>query len=401
MKILQINSVVGTGSTGRIVQDIYDMIESSGSKCLVAYGRGEAPSRLNTLKIGSRFSNFIHLVKSRLFDIQGLASVNATTSLIMSIKSYKPDVIHLHNIHGYYLNYQILFKYLKESKTPVVWTLHDCWSFTGHCAYFDLVNCNKWKTKCNKCPNKKQYPKSMLVDNSTSNYLLKKSLFTSLEKLTLVTPSEWLNNNIKQSFMKSVSNIVIYNGLNLSKFKPSEQNDFRDKKKISNKFMILGVANIWDERKGYDYFIKLSEMIDENSIIVMVGLSSIQMKKLPKSIVGIERTDSIEELVNIYHSADVFFNPTMEEMFGMVNIEALACGTPVVTFNSGGSPESINGSCGYVIDKGDLTAAISAFEKIKVGVFSTEDCIRRAQFFDNKIRVEEYLRLYKKVVDRI
>lgn len=402
MKILQINSVVGTGSTGRIVHDIYETIESSGNNCLVAYGRGEAPSTLNTVRIGSKFSTLVHLLKSRMFDTHGLSSKKATKNLLHLIKTYQPDVIHLHNIHGYYLNYKILFDYLKKTYIPVIWTLHDCWSFTGHCAYFDLVNCDKWKTKCGNCPNKTKYPKSIFIDNSTNNYTIKKELFPSLNNLLLVTPSQWLNDKVNQSFMKTVQNEIVYNGLNLSKFKPNNNNnnEFRTKMNISNKFMILGVANIWDDRKGFSYFKKLAQMIDKDSIIVMVGLTANQIAELPSNIIGIERTDSVDELVSIYYTADVFFNPTMEEMFGMVNIEALACGTPVVTFNSGGSPESIDDTCGFVIDKGDLSSAISSFDKIKRGAFSSEDCIRRASFFDHNIRTKEYLRLYKKVVDK-
>ena len=397
MKVLQINSVCGIGSTGRIVVQIHKLLKEKGYKSYVAYGRDYARDCDSTVRIGNKFDNYMHVAITRLFDRHGFGSKKATANFIEKVEKIDPDIIHLHNIHGYYVNIELLFKYIKEANKPVVWTLHDCWAFTGHCAYFDYIGCDRWKTGCYECPQKKTYPSSILIDNSKRNFERKKELFTGIKNMVIVTPSRWLAGLVKESFLKEypVKRIpvkVINNGIDLEIFKPMES-DFRKRYGLENKFIILGVANVWDRRKGYDYFIKLSETLKQDEIIVMVGLTEKQKKNLPKNIIGITRTNNVKELAEIYSAADVFVNPTLEDNFPTTNLEALACGTPVVTFDTGGSPECVDESCGVVVEKGNLKELIEAIERIRLNTFNKDYCINRAKDFD-KSKYSEYLELY-------
>ena len=341
MKILQINSVCGVGSTGRIATDLYKVSEEQGHQCKIAYGRGTAPQGIDSIKIGSNLDNYMHVLKTRIFDKHGFGSVNATKKFIEEVKEYDPDVIHLHNIHGYYINIEILFNYLKEANKPVIWTLHDCWAFTGHCAYFDYVGCSKWKNGCNKCPQKEGYPTSKVFDNSKLNYEKKRELFTSVKNMTIVTPSKWLANLVKESFLGKYPVEVINNGIDLDIFKPTKSY-FREQYGLEDKFIVLGVASVWEERKGLKYFVELSKELSDDYKIVVVGVTEKQKKELPNNILAITRTNNVKELAEIYTVADVFVNPTLEDNFPTTNLEALACGTPVISFNTGGSVESID-----------------------------------------------------------
>lgn len=399
MKVLQINSVCGYGSTGRIATDIYKILEEHGHECLIAYGRGTAPEEIKSLKIGSNIDNYLHVAKTRLFDKHGFASTKATKEFIEKAKEYDPDVIHLHNIHGYYLNIEILFNYLREINKPIIWTLHDCWAFTGHCAYFDYANCYRWKNKCYDCPQKKSYPKSLISDNSKWNYEKKKQLFLGLKNMTIVTPSNWLANLVKQSFLNEYDIRVINNGIDLTVFNPKDKCIFRKKYGLENKFLILGVASVWDERKGLKYFIQLSKYINEDSKIILVGLNDKQLEGLPKNIIGIKRTNSIEELAEIYSSVDVFVNPTLEEVLGLVNLEALACGVPVITFNTGGSVECVDESCGIIVEKDNLQGLIDSISEIQKNTFDKNKCIEKARSFEKNNKYSSYIQLYKEVLN--
>lgn len=392
MKILQINSVCGFGSTGRIATDLYKVYEEAGHECVIAYGRGSAPEGYNTIKIGSNMDNYIHVAKTRIFDKHGFGSKRATEKFIHDVKKLNPDVIHLHNIHGYYINIEILFNYLKEANKKVIWTLHDCWSFTGHCAYFDYINCDKWKSGCEKCPQKKAYPTSNLLDSSELNYKIKKEIFTGIEDMIIVTPSEWLAKIVRKSFLKKYDVNVIHNGIDLNIFKPT-QNNFKVENNIKGKKMILGVANVWEPRKGLDYIINLSKVLDENYKVVVVGLNKEQKRRLPENIIGIERTDTTEKLAMIYSAADVFLNPTLEETLGMTNIEAMACGTFVLTFNTGGCPETINKDSGKIILK-DIENIKCNIEVILKEGYKAKRCIQRARIFSKDLKNKEYLELF-------
>ena len=401
MNILQINSVCGIGSTGRIVTDLHTILTDRGHQSSIAYGRDSAHNCKQAIRIGSKLDNVLHVGRTRLFDSHGFGSATATQKLITQIKILDPDVIHLHNIHGYYLHIRLLFEYLKEVNKPVIWTLHDCWSFTGHCSYFDFVGCDRWQSKCYNCPLKGDYPKSIGLDRSRLNFKQKKALFTGLEKLTLVTPSYWLAGLVKQSFLKKYPVEVIHNGIDLEAFQPTPS-CFRQRYNLENKFILLGVAAVWTERKGYDYFLELATRLKPDETLVLVGVNEKQIKSFPDNIIGIGRTSSTTELAEIYSAADVFVNPTLEEVLGLVNIEALSCGTPVITFSSGGSPECLDEGCGLVVERGDLSALVAAIATIKNNgreSYSARGQKRAQNHFDKDDRFEEYIALYEKYLN--
>ncbi|SEN48756.1 Glycosyltransferase involved in cell wall bisynthesis [Mesobacillus persicus] len=398
MRVLQINSVCGVGSTGRIATDIDKILKNEGNESYIAFGRGNAKFSDTTIKIGSKLDNYIHVAQTRFFDKHGFASKKATKDFINKVKELDPDVIHLHNIHGYYLNIEILFDYLKETEKPVVWTLHDCWPFTGHCSYFDYVSCDKWITECHSCPQTKSYPSSLIADNSKQNYYKKKELFNGVKHLTIVTPSNWLAEIVKKSFLGRYPVEVINNGIDLEVFKPTES-DFRGKLNIKDKFIILGVAGAWEKRKGYEYFYGLSKELKEDEVIVMVGLTEQQTKELPDNVIGITKTDSVKELAEIYSAADVFVNPTLEDNFPTTNLEALACGTPVITFNTGGSIESINESCGIISEEKNVGDLFINIRKVKENGKNKYSCRSHAkEHFNKEDKFQKYLELYKKII---
>lgn len=396
MKVLQINSVCGVGSTGRIATDIHKMLVEQGHESYIAYGRGQAKNCDQTIKIGSKFDNYAHVALTRIYDKHGFGSKKATKEFINKVEELDPDVIHLHNIHGYYINVEILFDYLNKANKPVIWTLHDCWAFTGHCAYFDYVGCDKWKTNCFECPEKNSYPSSKFIDNSYNNFSIKKDIFTGIKNLTIVTPSIWLAGIVKESIVGEYPIAVINNGIDLGVFQPTESN-FRTKHNLENIYIILGVASIWDRRKGLKYFVELSKKLENNEKIVLVGLTEKQIAQLPDNIIGITRTNNIKELVEIYSTVDVFINPTLEDNFPTTNLEALACGTPVVTFATGGSVESIDESCGFIVEKGNLDILIERVREIKTygkSKYSIQAINRAKQFYNDKDRYIEYVETY-------
>jgi len=397
MKILQINTTANTGSTGRIAEDLGRCIIGQGGKSYIAYGRTKQKSASSLIKIGNNSDIQFHGLHSLLFDMHGFGSASATKKFVQHLEENTPDIIHLHNLHGYYLNIRVLFNYLERLNIPVVWTLHDCWPFTGHCSYFDFVGCDRWITGCYACPNRKGYPKSLILDRSASNYRTKKGLFTKLNRLVIVTPSNWLADHVRTSFIGTYPVQVIHNGVSLDRFKPVDSSQIRKKYGLGNGAVVLGVASIWDKRKGYEDFIQLRSLLDANISIILVGLSQEQIRRLPEGIIGIRRTENIEELVALYSLADVFVNPTWVDNFPTTNIEALACGTPVVTYNTGGSPEAVSDATGIVVRKGDVSELFDAVRiVIKKGKNAYKaDCINRAvTMFDSKKRYQDYLDLY-------
>lgn len=399
MKVLQINSVCGVGSTGRIATDLYKVLEEQGHECVIAYGRGTASEGIKTIKIGTDFDNYMHVAKTRFFDKHGFGSTKATKEFIKKVKEYDPDVIHLHNIHGYYINIEILFDYLKKSNKKVIWTLHDCWSFTGHCSHFDYIGCDKWKDKCEKCPQKKEYPSSILKDNSNWNYEKKKQLFTSVNNMTIVTPSKWLSNLVKESFLNKYPIKVINNGIDLGIFKPTKSN-FREKHNLQDKIIILGVASVWTEKKGFNYFIELASRLDDSFKIIMLGITEKQKKMLPNNILGIKKTNNTIELAEIYSIADFFVNTTLEENFPTTNLEAIACGTKVISFDTGGCNETIDyGKLGICIKKGDINELESKILKVKEFNLELNNNINKK--FMKKIGREFMIIKYKEVYEDI
>ena len=399
MRVLQVNSVCGVGSTGRIATDIHNMLTEHGHESCIAYGRGEAKNCDNAIRIGSDLDNYYHVALTRLCDKHGFGSKRATEEFIQRVEDYDPDIIHLHNIHGYYLNVEIFFDYIKRSQKPVIWTLHDCWSFTGHCPHFEMVGCDKWKTECYKCPMKKEYPSSIFMDRSRTNFRRKQKAFTGIKNITLVTPSEWLASRVNESFMNEYNLQVINNGIDFNIFKPTVSN-FRQENALEGKFLILGVANIWEPRKGLRHFIELARFLNEDEVIVLVGLPVKHQKGLPNNVLRIPKTSDARELVAIYTAADVFFNPTMEDTFPTTNLEALACGTPVVTFDTGGSAESTDDGSGFVVEIGNLWGVQESIDEIRSDgkTFYVEHCVKRVKdHFDKRERIQEYIDLYKRV----
>jgi glycosyltransferase involved in cell wall biosynthesis len=402
-KLLQINTVVNSASTGRIAEEIGRAAITDGWESYMAYGRNERTSISKKIKVGSNWDVYWHGVDTRLFDKHGLASKNATRKLVQKIDQIKPDIIHLHNIHGYYLNIRILFDYLSTIKTPVVWTLHDCWPITGHCTYFSFVKCDKWKTECCKCPQIHSYPASFICDRSTKNFLLKKELFSSLNNLMLVPVSFWLDELIKDSFLQERRSKVIHNGINIETFSPQENISLiKQKYNIAdNKFIILGVASVWEKRKGLKDFIELSKLLKDDEVIVLVGLTKRTINNLPDNIIGIERTENVQELAKLYSAANVYVNPTWEDNYPTTNLEAISCGTPVITYKTGGSPESITPETGFIVRQGNLSELRKGIKIIKdKGADSyIKNCRQVAvNNFNGQMKYKEYIELYRQLL---
>ena len=327
---------------------------------------------------------------SRLTDRQGFYSARVPKQLLHEIEETKPDVIHLHNVHGYYLNMPLLFSALQQCRTPVIWTLHDCWAFTGHCAYFDFARCEKWRTHCRNCPQKGMYPTSYGLDNSERNFDDKRRLTAPMTNLTLVTPSDWMAKLVKQSFLRHHTVEVVRNGVDQATYRPTPSN-FKEERGLQGRSVILGVASPWSERKGMRDFIELSRRLGEQYVVVLVGVGPEMARKLPSAIVSIDRTDSPSELAAIYSAADVFFNPTYEDNYPTTNLEAISCGTPVVTYDTGGSPESVTDGNGAVVPQGDVERAALFISDFRRRRFRTTSQQLR---FGNRLMTDRYLALY-------
>lgn len=399
-KLLQIDSCLVTGSTGRITESVARLAQEKGWECYIVHGGRyvKRPSCMNDIQSVSPVGEYLHYVESLLFDNHGLASRRATRRVIEQIKLIKPDVVQLHCVHGYYLNYNILFEFLNTTNIPVVWTFHDCWAFTGHCAHFVTAGCEKWKTGCHNCPLKGDYPKSF-VDCSKRNYELKKRLFGANKSLHIVPVSDWMANFVKESFLKDKEISVIKNGVDLTVFKAGTPK--------TGKKRILGVSGVWNRDKGLYDFHRLWELLDQEKYeMVLVGLTKEQVKELPNCIVGIEHTESVKELAELYASATIFVNPTYADTFPTVNLEALACGTPVITYRTGGSPEAVTPETGWVVEQGDIeriASIIKCFEsKKEIDVMiQRQACRERAEMeFDKNKCFEKYVQLYEQLLNR-
>ncbi len=399
MKVLLVNREVGTGSVGKIVEDLYYGIVNSGNECHVVYGnknKSAIPAN-NLIYIGNKFSIGVHILYSRLFDRSGFFGKKQTKRLIKEIEMFKPDIIHFHGLYGYWLNIVPLFKYLASKDIRVIDTLHSCWDFTGHCCYFTKANCLKWQSKCFKCPEKRSYPKSILLDQSKRNYEQKKSLFLSLKSLYLISPSNWMNSLVSRSFLSQFPIKTINNGINLDSFKYTILSLDKYGVDITKK-IVLGVASNWDDRKGLSDFIDLSKHVPTNFQLVVVGLNDNQIRSLPKSIIGIKKTENKEELAALYSAATVLFNPTHEDNYPTVNLEAIACGTPVITYDVGGSPESIRRhNYGLVIQKKDFKTIINYVNAIKK---RAPTAIENYCELDKRIMIAKHMDYYKRILSK-
>jgi putative colanic acid biosynthesis glycosyltransferase len=400
MKLLQINSTVNYGSTGRIAEDLGKYVIKNGGESVIAYGRYNNESASSLVKIGSSKDQFVHLLGTRLFDTHGFHSKNATKKLIKQIEKINPDLIHLHNIHGYYLNIEALFSFLKKINKPVIWTLHDCWAFTGHCCHYERVGCDKWKTACHTCPLQFLYPESKWIDNSTQNFINKKDIFNGVENLTIVAVSKWLGSQVQQSFLKEYPLERIYNGIDQTIFKPKDRILLKEKFGYTDQQIILGVANEWSEGKGLGMFIEMSTLLKSDLVILLVGLNANQIKTLPHNIIGINRTENQNELADYYAMADVFVTPSVAETFGLVVAEALSCGTPCVVNNASALPELIDDKVGKVVKHNAESYVKAIYELLSIPKQEyAQTTLEKAKQFSIERHLKSYYDLYQQKIE--
>ena len=407
--LVEINTVVNN-STGRIMHDIQREADISGMETLSIVGRRHVYTDVPCVKYGNAVSFWTHVIWTTLTDRHGLEpvlSVIYTGKMVRRIREANPDIIHLHNIHGYYLHYPTLMKYLAyEYKGKIIWTFHDLWSITGHCPHYIAVNCKKWMIGCNHCPNKKRYPVSLGLDGSRKNYETKKELFTLLSNLTITVPSEWMASQVRQSFMGKYPVEVIHNGIDTAVFDHNriianldiESNKWADETSWSDKKILLSVASIWDERKGLKDLVALSDKLSDDYVMVIVGLRKHQISRLPKGVIGITRTENIEELVSLYSRAHIFINPSLEESFSLVTVEALSCGCPCIVLDTSAVAELVNDDNGVVLHSHKPEDYLDAIKSIENRGYSRESVRATALKYDNKYMLEGYMRLYGEVL---
>lgn len=398
MKVVQVNTVCNT-STGRIMECIQRKAILQGYETYSFVGRRKPFQDIPCEKIGNPISFWIHVALTTALDRQGFGSRFHTHRIIKRIKEENPDIIHLHNLHGYYLNFPLLFRYLKEEyKGKVFWTFHDCWPLTGHCVHFAYAGCERWKNQCYKCPMKSKYPISWFVDGSKKNYQIKKELFRSIQNLTIIVPSVWMETWVKESFLKDRTVCVVPNGIDLSAFRyRCDETVYYNYHILNEKKVLLGVASVWDERKGLQDFIKLAAIIDKEKYqIVLIGLSNLQIRHLPAGITGIRRTENKQELASLYSRADIFINSSREESFSLVTVEAMACGTPVIVLNTSAVKELVTPECGVVIENTEAKSYVEAIKLVENYHFQREEVRKCAEKYNQNIMAERIVSLYEK-----
>lgn len=405
--LFQINCCNNVYSTGKIAAAIGDIAVKNGWKSYIAYPYDYKESLSEPIVIGNWADWCLNGLEQRFFDNTGfgIGSFFPTKSLIRKIEEIRPDVIHLHVLLGYYLNFKVLFEYLAKLNIPIVWTLHSCWELTGHCTHFDYEGCYRWKTECHDCPLKKEYPQSYFFDRSRKNYRQKKELFTALKNLHLVAVSKWLRDVVSESFLKDKPIDIIYNGVDLKSFYPSDETEsLKEKYQLKGKFVALGVSSGWLPKKGlYDYY-KLASSLPSDIVIVMIGMTDKQIKTLPNNIIGIRRTTDIAELRDYYSLADVVLNLSYEETFGLTTVEGLACGTPSIVYDRTASPELINDETGFVVHAGNIEGVVNCIKVVKEkgkNYYSRACRMRAEKYFDKDKNFFKYMSLYKNLLDKI
>ena len=400
-KVLQINIIVGGGSTGNVAEQIGQLAMKAGWESWIAYSAyfGDRPSKSNIIKIGSKWDFYMHAFLTRVFDNHGQSSKAATFEFLKVVDTIKPDIIHLHNIHGYYLNYKLLFDYINQRNIPVVWTFHDCWPMTGHCSHFIHKKCFKWKSICENCPLKYDYPQSIIVDRSRKNYLTKKKVFTSINKMAIVPVSDWLSGIVKESFFKDYPIRTIYNGIDMSIFKEYKCN-LRKKLGLLDKFIILGVAKFWDKGKGLDDYIAISKRLPNDTIIILIGADKKVGKMMTENMLPVKRTQTQQELIEYYSNADVVLNISYAETFGLPTIEGMACGTPAIVYDNTAIPETVTPETGIVVKTGDIDALLEAIKEVRRNgrEYYSAACKKRAMRYDKDLRFKEYIELYDNLI---
>lgn len=398
MRVFQLNTFCGVKSTGRIAAEIAKLVQSDGGECRIGYGVPgiSADSEPFAYRIGTPMERKLHGAMRKLLDAEGCGSILGTEQLIREMRHFSPDLIHLHNLHGCYLNLDRLFCELARLNKPVVWTLHDCWPFTGHCAYFDYAGCDRWQTQCRDCPQKAGYPTCIGLSRAKQNFERKKQIFTQLQNLTFVAPCQWMTQPLGRSFLNHYPVRVIPNGVNLEVFKPVSS-DLRSQYDIGEKKLVLSVASEWDERKGLRYLLEARQKLGTEYCFAVIGLSEQQAADLPEGMIGLPHTANATELAAWYTAADCLANPTMEDNMPMVNLEALACGTPIAVFETGGCPEAV-GDCGLIVPQGDVQALCDAIRQLcDMKPAISARCLERAKEFDSQKTFQSYLELYKEL----
>ncbi len=401
MKVLQINSVCGIRSTGRICTDIADMLQKNGDECLIVYGREHAGSNSEniSLKIGSYATNVLHYFNFMLHDDDGKGSWLITKRLIRKIKKFKPDIIHLHNIHGHYINYNVLLDYIAESNIPAVFSLYDCWQFTGNCTHFDYIGCEKWKEQCKACPIQDKYPFDRhWIDRSARNFKNKQKHMQKIKNKVILPGSYWLAGIARESFLKDSKIVPLQSGLDLTKYHMKES-DIKKQHGLEDRAVVLCVASTWSRAKGVHFLCEVADKLADTATLVVVGALADDAVKTHPNIVHIEQTNSIDELCMWYTAADAYLNLTLQETLGLTNVEALACGTPVVTFASGGCTECVDDTCGIAVKRDDVDAAVKAVKDIvKTYPFTREACLKKANEFDKNKLYTKYLDVYRELL---
>ena len=396
MKVLIINSDYGSGSTGRIVRDIKNELERKQDNCIVLFGRENCANDKNVFRVGNKVSVYFHVLMTRFADKQGFFSRRATKKAISIIDRFNPDIIHLHNLHGSYIDCKQLFDYIKTKKKPVLWTLHDCWSFTGHCSNYSFVSCSNWISICQDCPQKKEYPKS-LVDRSPVNYETKKLCFTGCKNLKIVTVSKWLQGEVQQSFLKEYESIVIPNGIDLNIFQPVNCDSVKKRYGLYGKKTLISVASVWGPRKGLDLLRTIAKELGDEYRLLLVGLKE-NVVDLPTNVISIARTDDVHQLAELYSAADVYINTSVEETFGLVSLEALACGVPVITNGFTANTELIDDTCGVVVPVYTVGAYINAILDEKIWKIESISCRQRAEGYSKEKMIRNYLETYRSMI---
>lgn len=394
MKVLFVNLVYAVGSTGKIITDMMEVLKRSGHDARVLYGVGEKSDDPDAVRVSGKPGYYFHNAVSRFTDHAGLYSWAATRKLIREIRAFSPDVIHLHTLHGFYVNYEMLFRFLKQAGVPVIWTLHDCWAFTGHCTHFSQANCTQWQTLCRDCRLLCRYPHCYGRGDVTRNYLRKKAAFTGVKNLTLTTPSQWLADQAAHSFLRDYPCVVVPNGIDRAVFHP-RPSGLRAAYHLQDKKIILGVANAWNARKGLPDMLALAERLGAAYQVVLIGLTERQLPHIPPNVLGLLRTADRTELAQWYTAADVFVNPTYEETFGLTTVEAQACGTPAVVYATDGCPETVLTEDSVLVAQGDREALVRAVREVAQRGVCVDD--HAADRLDKNRAYEKYVRLYERV----
>ena len=393
------------GSIGRTAEQLGQLVQSKGWRSFIAYSRVNYGSTSEVYRVDNKFSTLFHALLTRLFDMCGYGSYFATKRLVNVIERERPDLIHMHIIHNYDINLKVLFNYLSTSGIPIVWTQHDCWSYTGHCAYYSNVACEKWKTECHNCPQFNVFPKSWFYDGSKRNYRFKKKVFTSVpqNKMCIVAVSEYVKKDIEQSFLNKYRIKRIYNGIDTDRFLPLKESnsEVRANYGLGDGILLMGFATAWTERKGISDYYKLRKKLDKRYTIVFVGVDEQLKKTLPEGIIGIENTSSIEELVKLYSTADIVMNLASEESFGKTTPEGMACGTPSIVYNSTASPELVDEKTGIICEKGDIDGVVNAINTVLS--WDKEETIRNCRnrvlsLFSMQKNWNEYIELYEEMI---